>query len=163
MMPSIERILQEALELPEDARVDVATALLDSVDDEPGDPAVEEAWRQEAKRRLDGIRSGERKTIPWEEARRLKPAVIREGAVGGQGVSVWMRPPGASTPSRGTGGPDHLSRLPLSPCRGEGSSGACRCREEANPVKRRALGGLPAPAHRRRSGPVEQREGVITS
>jgi putative addiction module component (TIGR02574 family) len=71
MSPTVERILQEALELPEDARVDLAAALLDSVDREPPDADVEGAWRQEALRRLQEIRSGAVKPIPWDEARSM--------------------------------------------------------------------------------------------
>ena len=67
MSPAVEEILQEALELPEDARIDLPTALLASLAGEPGEPA---AWRQVAKRRLDVIRSGDRETIRWDAARR---------------------------------------------------------------------------------------------
>jgi putative addiction module component (TIGR02574 family) len=69
MSPAVEKILREALELSEDARVDLAAAILDSVDHEPADPGAEEDWRQEAKRRLEEIRSGAVKPVPWDEAR----------------------------------------------------------------------------------------------
>lgn len=71
MSPSVEKILREALSLPEDARVDLATALLESVDHDPPDEGAEEAWSSEAKRRLEEVRSGAVKPIPWEEAERL--------------------------------------------------------------------------------------------
>lgn len=71
MLPSAEKILQEALSLPEDARLEVATALLESVDHDPPDEGVEEAWSSEAKRRLEEVRSGAVKPVPWEEAERL--------------------------------------------------------------------------------------------
>lgn len=71
MSPSAEKILQEALSLPEDARVDVAAALLESVDHDPPDEGAEEAWSAEAKRRLEEVRSGAVKPVPWEEAERL--------------------------------------------------------------------------------------------
>jgi putative addiction module component (TIGR02574 family) len=71
MSPTVEKILQEALSLPEDARLDLASALLESVDRDPADEGAEEAWSAEAKRRLDETRSGAVKPVPWEEAEKL--------------------------------------------------------------------------------------------
>jgi putative addiction module component (TIGR02574 family) len=68
--PSAEKLLQEALSLSEDARVDLAEALLESVEHAPGDEGVDAAWSVEAKRRLDDVRSGAVKPVPWEEAER---------------------------------------------------------------------------------------------
>jgi putative addiction module component (TIGR02574 family) len=68
MAPIAEKLLQEALALPEDARVDLAEALLESVEHEPADEGVEEAWSAEAKRRLEEVRSGVVKPVRWEEA-----------------------------------------------------------------------------------------------
>jgi putative addiction module component (TIGR02574 family) len=68
MAPLAEKLLQEALALPEDARVDLAEALLESVEHEPADEGVEEAWSAEARRRLEEVRSGAVKPVPWEEA-----------------------------------------------------------------------------------------------
>jgi putative addiction module component (TIGR02574 family) len=61
------RLLDEALQLPEEDRAELALRLLDSV----GEPAdqVERAWIEEAKRRLTEIRRGEVQTVPWAEAR----------------------------------------------------------------------------------------------
>lgn len=70
MIPSARKILQQALDLPEDARVDVAAALLDSVDHDPPDEGVDAAWSAESKRRLAELRSGAVKPVPWEEAER---------------------------------------------------------------------------------------------
>ena len=61
-------VLQEALSLPEDARVDLAEALLQSVEHEPADEGAEAAWAAEAKRGLDEVRAGAVKLVPWEEA-----------------------------------------------------------------------------------------------
>ena len=71
MSPKAEKILEEALSLPEDARVDLATALLESVDHDPPDEGAAEAWSSEAKRRLQEVRSGAVKPVPWEDAERL--------------------------------------------------------------------------------------------
>jgi putative addiction module component (TIGR02574 family) len=61
------RVLDEALQLPEHDRAELALRLLDSV----GDPAdqVEQAWIDEAKRRLAEIERGDVQTVPWSEAR----------------------------------------------------------------------------------------------
>jgi putative addiction module component (TIGR02574 family) len=61
------RLLDEALQLPEQDRAELALRLLDSV----GEPAdqVERAWIDEAKRRLAEIERGDVRTVPWSEAR----------------------------------------------------------------------------------------------
>jgi putative addiction module component (TIGR02574 family) len=62
------RLLDEALQLPEQDRAELALRLLDSVGDgTPGE--VERAWVDEAKRRLGEIEHGEVSTVPWTEAR----------------------------------------------------------------------------------------------
>lgn len=71
MSPNAERLLQEALSLSEDARVGLAEALLESVEHEPADEGAQAAWSSEAKRRLEEVRSGAVRPVPWEEAERL--------------------------------------------------------------------------------------------
>jgi putative addiction module component (TIGR02574 family) len=61
------RLLDEALQLPEQDRAELALRLLDSVG-EPTDQ-VETAWIEEAKRRLAEIDRGEVHTVPWPDAR----------------------------------------------------------------------------------------------
>jgi putative addiction module component (TIGR02574 family) len=51
--------------------VDLAAAILASVEHESPDPGAEDAWRQEARRRIEEIRSGTVKPIPWDEARSM--------------------------------------------------------------------------------------------
>jgi len=63
-----EQILDEALGLPESERRVLALRLLDSVGDEPPE-AVERAWVEEARRRLDDLQAGRTRAVPWEEAR----------------------------------------------------------------------------------------------
>jgi putative addiction module component (TIGR02574 family) len=59
-------ILEKALALTEEERVDIAASLVESLD-----PAVdadaESAWQQEVARRVDQLNSGKSKTIPWEQ------------------------------------------------------------------------------------------------
>ena len=71
MLPSAEKVLQEALTLSEEARVDLAQALLESVEHEPADEGTDAAWAAEGRRRLEEVRSGAVKPVPWEEAERL--------------------------------------------------------------------------------------------
>lgn len=63
--------IAEKLALPEDARVDLAEALLESVEPGRADEAAAAAWSAEAKRRLDQVRTGAVKPVPWEEAEGL--------------------------------------------------------------------------------------------
>jgi putative addiction module component (TIGR02574 family) len=72
MTPQAERLLEEALQLPEDSRVKLAAALLDSLD-EPADPPreVESSWSAAIDRRMREVQSGQVRPVPWEEARRM--------------------------------------------------------------------------------------------
>ena len=71
MVPIAEKLLQEALALPKDARVDLAEALLESIDPSPADEGADADRSAEAKRRLEEVRTGAVKPVPWEEAERL--------------------------------------------------------------------------------------------
>ncbi|XXY49588.1 addiction module protein [Sorangium sp. So ce269] len=63
-----EELLDEAMKLPESERRVLALRLLESVgDDSPED--VERAWVEEARKRLDDIRSARSQPVPWDEAR----------------------------------------------------------------------------------------------
>jgi putative addiction module component (TIGR02574 family) len=70
MSLSANKLLEEALKLSEDARADLAAALIESLDDER-DPNVESAWSDEIARRLQDYESGAVKPIPWNEARKM--------------------------------------------------------------------------------------------
>jgi len=71
MSPAAQKILEDALALPEEARVHLAAVLLDSVDHEPPDTGVEEAWAAEARKRLDEVHSGKVKPVSWGKAEAL--------------------------------------------------------------------------------------------
>ena len=60
-------ILKEALALPPEARAALADYLWDSLDPEV-DTDAEEAWRQEIKRRIADLDSGNVAAISWSEA-----------------------------------------------------------------------------------------------
>jgi putative addiction module component (TIGR02574 family) len=69
MADTADKLLDEAMKLPDGERRALALRLLDSVGDEP--PAeVERAWLEEAQRRLADIREGRAEAVPWAEARR---------------------------------------------------------------------------------------------
>lgn len=70
MSPSAQKLLEEALQLPEEARADLAAALLESLEEELEED-VKAAWEAEIARRLEDVDSGRVRPIPWEEARTL--------------------------------------------------------------------------------------------
>lgn len=66
-MAEVERLFDEALQLDSKQRSELARRLLDTLEDT--DEKVDAAWKDEARRRLASVRSGEAKVIPWEETR----------------------------------------------------------------------------------------------
>jgi putative addiction module component (TIGR02574 family) len=60
-------LLDDAMKLPPDERLELAEKLFDSVEGEAG---AEQMWAEEISRRIAAIDSGKIKLIPWEEARR---------------------------------------------------------------------------------------------
>jgi putative addiction module component (TIGR02574 family) len=67
-MDTMSQLLNVALTLPDSERAALAAELIDSLD--PGiDEDYEAAWSEEIARRIAGLESGERKTIPWSEVR----------------------------------------------------------------------------------------------
>ena len=75
MSPEIDELLQKALALPPEARAELASSLLDSLD-QTVDEEVDAAWQQEIVRRMDEISSGKVKTIPWREVQRKGRALL---------------------------------------------------------------------------------------
>lgn len=69
MSSDAAKLLEEALKLPVEARAALAGSLLESLDDAV-DEDVEQAWALEIARRLEEIKSGSVKGVPWAEARR---------------------------------------------------------------------------------------------
>ncbi len=63
------QILQTALALPWDDRVEIAESLILSLDEKTADE-LNAAWADEIKRRIDSIDSGQVHLIPWDEAMR---------------------------------------------------------------------------------------------
>lgn len=68
MTRELAELFEEASQLPEAERAELAGLLIESLEGEP-DAGVEAAWAEEIERRVRQIDSGEVKTIPWEEVR----------------------------------------------------------------------------------------------
>ncbi|MFN0151149.1 MAG: addiction module protein [bacterium] len=69
MTPNPTDILKEALKLPPEARAALAGSLLDSLD-AVVDEGAEAAWEVEIARRVNELKAGTVRAIPWAEARR---------------------------------------------------------------------------------------------
>ena len=69
MNSKVQKLLDDALDLSDDDRIQLAELLLESVD-----PAREEElqseWEAEIARRIHELETGTAKTIPWEDVRR---------------------------------------------------------------------------------------------
>jgi len=79
-MPQVTRqeVLAQAMQLSSKDRGRLIDELVESLDDEPAEPGVEEAWGEEIKRRVDEIRTGKVELIPGEEVmRELKTRLRR--------------------------------------------------------------------------------------
>ena len=76
MATSVERLVEQALKLPSEARARLAELLVESLDaDELG--RIDQSWTAEAKRRRDDVRTGRVEAIPGEQARRKVRDAIR--------------------------------------------------------------------------------------
>lgn len=72
MTPRAQKVLEEAMTLPEDERSSVAIALLDSTrefDDAEVDPGAEAAWDAEIDKRIAEIDSGKVVGLTYDEMR----------------------------------------------------------------------------------------------
>src|SRR5271157_5314421 len=62
-------LLKRALTLPVREHADLASSLIDSLDS-TRDENVAAAWQEEIARRIEALRRGEAKTIPWGEVQK---------------------------------------------------------------------------------------------
>jgi putative addiction module component (TIGR02574 family) len=69
MTKGAEAVLADALRLDLDARAQVATEILASLDG-PADPNAEAEWAVEIRRRVAAIEAGTVKLEPWEDVKR---------------------------------------------------------------------------------------------
>lgn len=70
MSPDVERLLAEAMALPEEERAVLAVVLEDSVGRGCCQEGLDAAWAAEIQHRLTAVRSGEMELIPSEEVER---------------------------------------------------------------------------------------------
>ena len=75
---TLKRAVDLALELPESERAALAHDLLASLDRPPGADA-QQAWEAEIANRLDGLGTGNARTIDADEALRRIDARLRSG------------------------------------------------------------------------------------
>jgi putative addiction module component (TIGR02574 family) len=68
MRQHAEAVLREALNLPEEERTEIATALLESLGPET-ELDVATAWRQEVAARIGASGPGRADATPWEQVR----------------------------------------------------------------------------------------------
>jgi putative addiction module component (TIGR02574 family) len=75
-------LLEQALSLSVEEQEVLANSLISNlggeVDEVPAEEGVEKAWAAEIKRRVDDIRSGKTKMIPYEEVRRRLAARLAD-------------------------------------------------------------------------------------
>jgi len=75
MTEEVSELLRRALALPTDARAALAGSLLDSLD-ETVDESAEAEWEKEIVRRMEELKAGTVKTVPWTEVRRRLAAKL---------------------------------------------------------------------------------------
>jgi putative addiction module component (TIGR02574 family) len=71
-------LLAEALQLSVEERAALAGELIQSLETEV-DADAEAAWSTEIRARLERVRAGTARTVPWAEARRRIHAAARRG------------------------------------------------------------------------------------
>ena len=81
MSPEAERLLEEALKLSDEDREVLAVILEDGLGDGSTEEEREAAWGAEIQRRLEAVRAGEVRLIPWEEVQRELEAIVARGRV----------------------------------------------------------------------------------
>jgi putative addiction module component (TIGR02574 family) len=70
MAPQVSKVLEKVLALSTQERGVFIDRLIESLDEDPPEEGVEEAWAEEIKRRVDDIGSGRVKTIAGKQVLR---------------------------------------------------------------------------------------------
>jgi putative addiction module component (TIGR02574 family) len=84
MSETAAKLLEEAMHLPPDERVQLAHSILDSVDAD--DLMDDPEFRAELQRRLDSVADGTATLVPWEQARdEMRAELARRRAARAQG------------------------------------------------------------------------------
>ena len=69
MTKRAETLLRDALDLDESERAEMAAALLESLEPPVDESEIEQAWREEVRRRIAAADAGQAELIPWEDVR----------------------------------------------------------------------------------------------
>jgi putative addiction module component (TIGR02574 family) len=77
MTADVIALFEQASELPQSDRAELAGLLLESLESEPDD-AVEDAWAAELERRIAELDSGAVKPVPWATVRTKLLRRLRE-------------------------------------------------------------------------------------
>ena len=77
-----KRILEAAMRLPDAERAALAVVLKDSIGDGSATEDIEAAWLEESERRREELRSGQAKTVSWQEVRREMFEMIERARAG---------------------------------------------------------------------------------
>ncbi|VTT97016.1 Addiction module component, family OS=Rhodopirellula europaea SH398 GN=RESH_04772 PE=4 SV=1: Unstab_antitox [Gemmataceae bacterium] len=80
MTPTAIELLPSLLQLTPDDRAELAAQLLNSLDTGT-DESADEAWGEEIARRIEEVRRGRVKPVPWAEAR---AQILADDADGGR-------------------------------------------------------------------------------
>jgi putative addiction module component (TIGR02574 family) len=82
LSPEVSKLLEEALSLSVEEQEILANSLISNlsgaVDEGIGEEGAEKVWAAEIKRRVDDIRSGKTKMIPYEVVRRQLAARLAD-------------------------------------------------------------------------------------
>ncbi|HZL69002.1 MAG TPA: addiction module protein [Candidatus Limnocylindrales bacterium] len=77
MSEEATELLKRALTLPLKERAELASSLMESLD-LTRDEDVEAAWQEEIARRIEDLRAGRAKTVPWAEVRKKAHVILHE-------------------------------------------------------------------------------------
>jgi putative addiction module component (TIGR02574 family) len=77
MSEEATELLKRALTLPLEERAELASSLMESLD-LIQDEDVEAAWQEEIARRIEDLRTGRAKTVPWTEVRKKARVILHE-------------------------------------------------------------------------------------
>ena len=70
MSTTIEDVLDAALGLPDEERIELVEALITSLEQPGSPPFDDESWRPFIRRRLEELTTGATRSIPWSEVKR---------------------------------------------------------------------------------------------
>ena len=77
MSAAAKEILEATLKLDAKERARIAHEIIVSLDEEPAEEGVEQAWEDELARRADEVDSGAAKLEPWSKVRQELDDIVR--------------------------------------------------------------------------------------